>query len=256
MIKDKVVVITGGAGLLGKEFVKTVVENDAVAIVADIDYEKAKTVESNIKEETQKDNVDTVQMDITSKSSIQNCIEEVSKKYSKIDAVVNNSYPKNKNYGRHFFEVEYEDFCENVNMHLGGYFLVAQQFAEYFVKQGFGNIINLASVYGVIAPKFEIYKDTDMTTPVEYAAIKSSVIHITKYIAKYLKGNNIRVNLISPGGILDNQNEKFINAYNERCLNEGMLNPSDISGALIFLLSDMSSSINGKNIVVDDGFSL
>ena len=256
MIKDKVVVITGGAGLLGREFVKTVVENDAIAIVADIEYEKAKTVESNIKEELHKDNIDSVQLDITSKSSIQNCIEEVSKKYSKIDAVVNNAYPKNKNYGRHFFDVEYEDFCENVNMHLGGYFLVAQQFAEYFVKQGFGNIINIASVYGVIAPKFEIYEDTDMTTPIEYAAIKSSIIHLTKYIAKYLKGNNIRVNSISPGGILDNQNTTFIKAYKDDCLDKGMLNPSDISSVLLFLLSDFSQSINGQNIVVDDGYIL
>ena len=159
--------------------------------------------------------------------------------------MVNAAYPRNKNYGRHFFDVEYEDFCENVSVHLGGYFLTSQQFAKYFAETGCGNIINISSVYGVIAPKFEIYKDTPMTMPVEYAAIKSALIHLTKYMAKYLKDKNVRVNCISPGGILD-----------KHCLSKGMLDPEDIMGALVFLLSDASKFINGQNIIVDDGFTL
>jgi NAD(P)-dependent dehydrogenase (short-subunit alcohol dehydrogenase family) len=108
----------------------------------------------------------------------------------------------------------------------------------------------------VIAPKFEIYDNTEMTMPVEYAAIKSGMLHLTKYMAKYFKGRNIRVNAISPGGILDSQPEEFLKKYNQECLTKGMLNGCDLNGTLVFLLSDMSMYINGQNIVVDDGFSL
>ena len=177
-------------------------------------------------------------------------------KYGKIDALVNSAYPRNKNYGKHFFEVTYDDFCENLGMNLGGYFLTSQLFAKYFYEQGFGNIINLASIYGVIAPRFEIYDNTRMTTPVEYAAIKSGLIHLSKYMAKYFKGKNIRVNTISLGGIEDKQPEPFLKAYKEFCLNKGMLNAKDISGTVLYLLSDLSEFVNGQNIVVDDGFTL
>ena len=107
-----------------------------------------------------------------------------------------------------------------------------------------------------MAPRFEIYGETAMTMPIEYAAIKSGLIHLTKYMAKYFKGDNIRVNTLSPGGILDEQPEEFIKAYNEQCLTKGMLAPKDIEGALLFLLSENSRYINGQNLIVDDGFSL
>jgi NAD(P)-dependent dehydrogenase (short-subunit alcohol dehydrogenase family) len=95
-----------------------------------------------------------------------------------------------------------------------------------------------------------------MTMPVEYAAIKSGLIHLTKYMAKYFKGMNIKVNALSPGGIFDNQNEIFLKNYKDECLNKGMLDKSDLNGTLIYLLSEMSQYINGQNIIVDDGFSL
>ena len=95
-----------------------------------------------------------------------------------------------------------------------------------------------------------------MTMPVEYAAIKSGLIHLSKYMAKYFKGKNIRVNTISLGGIEDKQPEAFLKAYKEFCLNKGMLNPNDIAGTLIYLISDLSKFVNGQNIVVDDGFTL
>jgi NAD(P)-dependent dehydrogenase (short-subunit alcohol dehydrogenase family) len=126
----------------------------------------------------------------------------------------------------------------------------------YFQKQGYGNIINISSIYGAMAPKFEIYDNTEMTMPVEYAAIKSGMLHLTKYMAKYFKGKNIRVNAISPGGILNNQPSEFLSKYNQNCSTKGMLDAKDLNGTLIFLLSDMSNYINGQNIVVDDGFTL
>jgi len=139
---------------------------------------------------------------------------------------------------------------------LGGYFLVAQQFGLLFREQGEGNIINMGSIYGVMAPRFDIYEGTPMTMPVEYAAIKSAVIHLTQYLAQYFKGNGVRVNCISPGGILDNQPEAFLQKYNAHCSGKGMLDPQDINGSLLFLLPDASKYITGQNLIVDDGFSL
>ena len=252
LVKDKIVVVTGGAGLLGKTFCQEIANNGGVAVVAEYDIAIAQKLCTSL----QNDNIVPAQINITDKDSIIALINNISQKYGKIDALVNSAYPRNKNYGKHFFEVTYDDFCENIGMNLGGYFLTSQQFATYFEKQGYGNIINLASIYGVIAPRFEIYDNTPMTMPVEYAAIKSGLIHLSKYMTKYFKGKNIRVNTISLGGIEDKQPEAFLKAYKEFCLNKGMLNPNDIAGTLMYLLSDLSKFVNGQNIVVDDGFTL
>lgn len=256
MLKEKVVVITGGAGLIGKEFVKAVVENSGIAIIADINEDLGKKVKENLSKELDTSNIDFFKLDITSKKSLNECIIFLDEKYKKIDALVNNAYPRNKNYGRHFFDVEYEDFIQNLGLNLGGYFTASQQFSKYFKSQGHGNIVNISSIYGVVAPRFEVYDNTPMTMPVEYAAIKSGLIHLTKYMAKYFKGMNIKVNALSPGGIFDHQPEAFLEKYKEKCLNKGMLDNSDLKGTLVYLLSDMSKYVNGQNIIVDDGFSL
>lgn len=252
LVRDKVVIVTGGAGLLGRTFCQAIADNGGIAVVAEYDIAIAEKLCTSLENAS----IVPAQVNITDKNSIKALITTISEKYGRIDALVNSAYPRNKNYGKHFFDVAYSDFCENVGMNLGGYFLTSQQFAAYFEKQGYGNIINLASIYGVIAPRFEIYDNTPMTMPVEYAAIKSGLIHLTKYMAKYFKGKNIRVNTISLGGIEDKQPEPFLKAYREFCLNKGMLNAKDISGTVLYLLSDLSEFVNGQNIVVDDGFTL
>jgi len=256
MLTGKVIIITGGAGLIGQAFVKAVVESGGVAVIADINKSLAGQTVVELQQQLQSENIAAIALDITSKESINSLITHVEQQYGRIDALVNNAYPRNKNYGRHLFDVEYQDFCDNISLNLGGYFLCSQQFALYFKQQGYGNIINISSIYGVIAPKFQVYNNTPMSMPVEYAAIKSSLLHLTKYMAKYFKGDNIRVNAISPGGIFDHQPEPFLKAYKDLSLNKGMLDKSDLSGTLVYLLSDMSQYVNGQNIVVDDGFSL
>lgn len=256
MLTGKIVIITGGAGLIGQEFVRTVAENNGIAVIADIDNQAALRARDSLCATPIAGKIDAVSLDITSTASITGMLRTLHERYGRIDALVNNAYPRNKNYGRHFFDVEYTDFCENLNLHLGGYFLVSQQMAAYFKTQGHGNIVNMASVYGLMAPRFEVYEETTMTMPVEYAAIKSSIIHLTKYMAKYLKGTGIRVNAISPGGVRDRQPEAFLGRYAEQCLSKGMLDREDLKGTLIYLLSEMSASVNGQNIIVDDGFSL
>ena len=243
MVEGKVVVVIGAGGLLGRDFVRGIAEGGGHPVLADI-------VEPQTSDHL------AIEVDINSKASVMALISTVHARYGRIDAVVNSAYPRNAQYGRKFFDVAHEDFCENVSLNLGGMFLVCQKMAEYFQKQGYGNIINIASMYGVTAPKFEIYENTEMTMPIEYAAIKSAVIHLTKYLTKYLKDSQIRVNSISPGGILDKQPEAFLLAYKKLCSDKGMLDPVDVTNSLLFLISDGSLYINGHNLIVDDGFSV
>ena len=256
LLRGKIVIVTGGAGLLGKEFVRAIAEEGGIGVIADVDRDKGEKIRNELIQKVKNGEVEYVKLDITSKNSICSAIDYLLRRYGKIDALVNNAYPRNKNYGRKFEDVEYKDFCENVSLHLGGYFLTSQQFAYYFKKQGYGNIISIASIYGVVAPRFEIYEGTNMTMPVEYACIKSAIVHLTKYMAKYFKGQNIRFNCISPGGIIEGQPQKFLESYKRKCLNKGMLNKCDLKGTLVYILSDMSKYVNGQNIIVDDGFVL
>ncbi|WP_456452331.1 oxidoreductase [Hydrogenimonas sp.] len=257
MLNDSVTVITGGAGLLGRAFAKGIAEAGGRAVIADIDAKAARKCAAELGEECgAPERMLAVRMDITDKDSINGALEEILERWGRVDALVNNAYPRNANYGRSFFEVEYEDFVQNVGLNLGGYFVTSQQFARHFQKQKRGNIVNVASIYGVIAPRFEIYDGTPMTMPVEYAAIKSALIHLTRYMAKYLGGSGIRVNALSPGGIFDNQPEAFVEAYNRHCASRGMLAPEEVAGTLVYLLSDLSRHVTGQNIVVDDGFTL
>jgi len=256
MLVDKVIVVTGGAGLLGAAFCKAISSNGGTAIIADIDIEASKRVKDRIDSCGLPGVVDCTVMDITDSKSIEQTILEIVKSHGRIDSLVNNAYPRNKHYGREVLNVSYHDFCENMSLNLGGYFNTTQQFVKYFLEQGYGNIVNMSSIYGVVAPDFAIYNGTQMTMPVEYSVIKSGVLHLTKYFAKYLKGKNIRVNAISPGGIFDNQPGSFLEAYKANCLNKGMLDKEDLVGTLIYLLSDMSSYVNGQNVIVDDGFSI
>lgn len=256
LLTNKIILVTGGAGLLGAEFIHGIASSGATAIIADVCDQAGLTLKEKINSQMLTGKADYIHLDITNKHSITQAIESIASQYGKIDALVNNAYPRNKQYGRALMDVEYSDFCDNMNLNLGGYFLTSQQFAHYFMQQGYGNIVNIASIYGVVAPKFEIYNQTKMTMPVEYAVIKSALIHLTKYFAKYFKNHAIRVNALSPGGILDRQPAEFVAAYKAACLNKGMLDKSDLTGSLLYLLSDLSTCVNGQNLIVDDGFTL
>tara|TARA_Y100001935_G_C17267372_1_gene489934 strand:+ start:355 stop:1110 length:756 start_codon:yes stop_codon:yes gene_type:complete len=244
----RVIIVTGGLGIIGRTFVEQLIENGYVVICADIQCDSSK--DNNI-------NLLNVNVDITSKTSIDKMIQTVIEKYGRIDGLINNAYPKNQHYGKRLEDIEYDGFCENVGMNLGGYCLMIQRLLPTFIKQGHGNIINVSSIYGVVSPKFELYENTSLRpTPVEYVAIKSALIHLTKFFAKYFKGKNIRVNSISPGGINSGQDQSFVGNYEKNCLNKGMLESKDLVGAVLFLLSKQSEYINGQNIIIDDGFSL
>lgn len=254
-LDGQVVVVTGGAGVIGRSFARGIAEHGGIAVAADVDFDAAARLAAESGDDGP-GRIEAARLDITQKDSICSLIADLRHRHGRMDAVVNSAYPRNRNYGRKLEDVTYRDFCENVELHLGGYFLVAQQFCLAFKDLGGGNVINMSSIYGVMAPRFDVYSATQMTMPVEYAAIKAGVIQLTRYFAQYYKGAGIRVNCLSPGGILASQPASFLERYNSHCSSKGMLDAVDITGALLFLLSDSAKYVTGQNLVIDDGYSI
>ncbi|QCT96219.1 SDR family oxidoreductase [Stutzerimonas degradans] len=253
-LNGKTILVAGAAGLLGKALVEKLLSAGANVLALDCNEHNLQSLEQVWLGETR---LTCTVVDIAEAASIRNVLACAERKYGSVDGAVNTIYPRNSNYGKKFFDVTYADFCENTTLHLGGYFLFMQQCAEYAVhKKTNFSLVNISSVYGVIAPRFNIYAGTEMTMPVEYAAIKSALIHLSKYVASYVNSSNFRVNVVSPGGLLDKQPELFLEAYKENTLGKGMLNVDDVAGPVLYLLSDAAQYINGQNLIVDDGFTL
>jgi NAD(P)-dependent dehydrogenase (short-subunit alcohol dehydrogenase family) len=254
-LAGKKIVIVGGCGLLGKEIVSALCNEGVNCIIADCNTETSTHFAEDVSSRG-KGKAFFIKTNIENKISVDAMIQKAVELFGGIDGLINSAYPRNQQYGKKFEDVEYADFCENVSLHLGGYFLVSQRILEYFKINNGGTLLNISSIYGVIAPRFKVYQGTSMTMPVEYAAIKSAIVHLTRYMAKYYAGHSIRVNALSLGGLKDRQPDTFLEAYRDFCLNKGMLDPSDIIGTILFLMSDCARYINGQNLIVDDGFTL
>ncbi len=252
MIDKKVVLITGAAGKLGASFSKEILEKNGSVIMVDIDKKRL----NKLLETLPSERVLGYSCDASNKKELLLVIELAIKKFGKIDAAIHSSYPKSKAWGTSFEDLKIENLSEDLTCHLGGALIFSQTILKFFLKQKYGNLIHISSIQGVSAPKFEHYVGTNMISPIEYSAIKAGVIAITKYLAKYYRDKKIRVNCISPGGIKDNQNEIFIRNYRESCNIKGMLDPQDINGLVLFLISDYSLYITGQNLLFDDGWSL
>lgn len=253
MLKGKTICVFGAGGLLGKELVRILLMTGVKVIAVDISIDKLKITfhEMGLVNSSHPLIMDSV--DITCEVQVCDFFQRI----KSIDGIVNCAYPRNSSYGKKFADVSLASFNENTSLHLGSSFLIMRESAKYFLeyKRKF-SLVNIASIYGVIAPRFELYDGTEMTMPVEYAAIKSAIIHLNKYMAKAVGHSDFRVNSVSPGGILDGQPESFLDKYKDRSLGHGMLKPYDLIGAIQFLLSDDSTFMNGQNIIVDDGFTL
>lgn len=240
-------IIAGAGGRIGSALTAALLQEKAEVLALDINC-------STLNELAKKHNkLQLVNIDLTNEREVTDFFQ----KDIQINGAVNVSYPRNEAYGKHFFDVTLKSFNENIALHLGSYFLFSQQCAAYFRRnnQSF-SLVNFSSVYGVAAPDFSIYVDTDMTMPVEYAAIKSAILHLDKYVAQYVNDSRFRVNSISPGGILAEQPEAFKNAYQKQTHGTGLLGEESCCGTLIYLLSDDSNYVTGQNIIVDDGFTL
>jgi NAD(P)-dependent dehydrogenase (short-subunit alcohol dehydrogenase family) len=255
-IEGQVVIVTGGAGLIGTAFCEMIAANGGTAVICDIGRAPAEELAASLCAAHGPRAAIAYVLDITRADQVGEMVADVDARFGRIDALVNNAYPRHEGYGRRVEEIEYEHFCLNVGHHVGGYFLCSQILARYFAVHDRGNIINMGSIYGVVAPRFEVYGGTPMTMPVEYAIIKAGILHLTRYLAQYFKPQHIRVNAISPGGVQTDQPEAFVANYSDCTMGRRMLRSSDLQGTLLFLLSNASSHITGQNLIVDDGWTL
>ena len=252
--KDKTILVTGAAGRIGSSLAKQACDLNACLILTDFNKDRLNNLTENLLSYNKK--IDSFHIDLSSQKGIDILMGKISSKYKIIDNVVHCQYPKSKGFGDSFEELQEENLYKDLNMQLGIAILFSQKIIKQFKSQGHGNLIHISSILGIQSPKFKHYENTNMSSPIEYSAIKSGIISITKWLAKYSKNNNIRVNCVSPGGILDNHIEDFISRYREDCTNIGLISPEDISTAILFLLSPAARAINGHNLVVDDGWLL
>lgn len=251
-MKEQIVLITGAAGRMGSAIAKSVVAQGCRAVFVDVNEAGLKKVTAGLDQAS----YFAVAADVCLPEEADRCIRAAVDKFGRVDAAIHSAYPRSAGFGTRFEDLKKKYLDEDLSCHLGGAILFSQRILEFFKTQGHGNLIHFSSIMGVVNPKFENYTGTKMTSPIEYTAIKAALISITKYLSKYYKGNNIRVNCISPGGILDQQPERFLENYRSCCNDKGMLDADDLVGTALYLLSEESRYVTGQNIIVDDGWSL
>ena len=242
-LKNRIIIVTGGNGLIGKAIVDEIILEGGFCINFDINQDTT-------------DDLSNVYCDITNEHSIRNAISLVIEKYNRIDGLVNNAYPRTKDWGNKFEDIELASWKQNVDWQMNSYFFLAQLVTDKMTKQKNGSIVNIASIYGIVAPDFSVYDGTDMTMPAAYSAIKAGLINFTKYMASYFGPNQIRVNAVSPGGIFNHQNQNFVKNYEKKVPIRRMGKPKDIAPSVVFLLSENASYITGQNIIIDGGWTI
>lgn len=260
-LKNKVAIVTGAVGLLGKEHCKALSEAKANVIVTDIDEQKCIEFAKTLPTESL-----GIGVDVTNPESIKKLRDKVLEKFGHIDVLVNNAAindmfenPKAASELSKFENYPLELWQKSVDVNLTGVFLCSQIIGSIMAKQKSGSIINIASTYGIVAPDQSLYKKEDGTQsfykPPAYSATKGAIIMFTRYLAAYWGEAGVRVNALTPGGVENSQDEFFIKKYSERTMLKRMAKPTDYKGALIFLASDASSYMTGANLIVDGGWT-
>lgn len=241
-LNDKIILVTGGSGLIGKELISDITRRGGKAINADI----------GILTDLQSG---TIQMDITNDLSIQTGIDKIMAEFGRIDGLVNNAYPRTKDWGAKFEDIEPNSWRTNVDMQLNSYFVCSQKVLKIMATQNSGAIVNIASIYGVVGNDFTLYEEYGGTSPAAYSAIKGGLINFTRYLASYYGKKGIRINCVSPGGIFDHQHLSFVSKYESKVPLGRLGNPDDIAPAVSFLLSEEAKYITGQNLIVDGGWT-
>ena len=253
---NRVVVITGAAGLLGTEYANGFSQAGANVVLADKNFIKCKKLAIELEKKFGVKPL-AVNLDVTNPKSIKKMVEQVMKKFSKIDILVNNAiFPE---IGK-MKKIKFEDFPldvweKGVDVNLTGMFLCSQQVGKIMVKQKKGVIINISSIYGIKGPDQRIYGKTNIIKSALYATTKGAVINFTKYLAAYWNRTGIRVNTLSLGGVEENQDRSFKKKYSDKTMIGRMAKKDEYVGALLFLSSDASSYMTGSNLIIDGGWN-
>jgi NAD(P)-dependent dehydrogenase (short-subunit alcohol dehydrogenase family) len=242
ILENKIIIVTGGSGLIGKEIISNIISKGGFAINADI---SAKTDLRN----------GTLSMDVTNDRSVKEGVEMVFKEFGKINGFVNNAYPRTKDWGTKFEDIDPDSWRRNVDMQMNSYFVCCQEVLKIMADKKTGSVVNIASIYGVVGNDFSLYEEYGGTSPAAYSAIKGGIVNFTRYLVSYFGKSGIRVNCVSPGGIFDNQHPSFVRRYIAKTPLGRMGQPSDIAPAVSFLLSDEARYITGQNLIVDGGFT-
>ena len=246
-LRDRIVIITGGRGLIGSAIARAAAICNARVIALDIEPSDAPSKDiPGVSYET---------FDIADLANQRGRLAEIQSRYGQIFGWVNAAYPRTKDWGTRLENVAIESWRANIDVHLNSYCAWSSTVAEIMAVQGGGSIVNLASIYGMVGPSLSIYEGTDMTVPPAYAAIKGGIISYSRYLASYFGARRVRVNSVSPGGVADGQTSTFQQRYGERLPLGRMADADEVAWPIVFLLSDAATYVTGSNLVVDGGWT-
>lgn len=259
-LKDKTAVITGSAGRLGSEFAHTLCDAGANVVLVDIDAKKNKKLEELLNKKF-KNKAISFTLDISNQKSVNKLKNEILKKFGRIDILINNAF-FNPSINQTTKTTKFETFPleiwnKVIGVNLTGVFVCTQVLGSVMAKQNNGVIINISSIYGIVGADQRIYGDSGLNSQPSYAATKGAIVNLTRYLAAYWHGKNIRVNTLTLGGVIDKSYMKnsFIKKYSDKTILGRMARKDEYNGALLFLVSDASSYMTGSNLIVDGGWT-
>lgn len=253
-LKNKVIIVTGGYGHLGKAITESLLFHEAIVYV--LGRDEAKFLQAFPDRTINRSLLNFIRGDISTTESIINSFQSVFEKEGKIDVLINNAFYSK---GQSPEEMTDEEWAYCIDGTLSSVFRTTRSIIPFFKTSGRGKIINVSSMYGIVAPQFEIYDDfPDFLNPPHYGAAKAGVIQLTKYYASYLGKLNIQVNAVTPGPFPSNsvqQSNGFVEELKAKTSLNVIGQPEDLAGAFVFLASDTSNFITGQNIIVDGGWT-
>jgi NAD(P)-dependent dehydrogenase (short-subunit alcohol dehydrogenase family) len=263
-VKDKIVVITGGLGQLGREFSLALADRGAKVAIFDA-YADQRRVTERFGERCAEDSFLFLSVDVTERNSIEAGLSEVNARWGVPHALINNAAldsppnaPAEENGPFETYPITSWDRVMAVNVK--GVFLCCQVVGGQMAAAGRGSIVSICSTYGIVSPDQRIYEyrrkaGAPFFKPVAYSASKSALLNLTRYLATYWAGRNVRVNTLTFGGVFNNQDEEFLKGYCARVPLGRMARAEEYDGAIIFLVSDASSYMTGSNMVIDGGWT-
>ena len=254
-VAGKKVALIGATGILGSYYVELLVSQGAQLVIAD-------KPGSQVLELGKKHNIPALEIDVSKEASVVAGFKWIDENFGELNAVINNAAITSEglaaNGGDPFAPVEEADLSvwnNSIDVNLTGTFLVAREGGKILKKGNGGSIINISSIYGVVAPDHNMYTDMPFKSFAGYSASKAGVIGLTRWLASWWGKDNIRVNSIAPGGVYNNHDQTFVDRYSQKTVLGRMATPEDIAGMVLFLISDASSYCTGQNYLVDGGLS-